>query len=193
MRHDIRLDCVRCRLRPVTLEDAPFIVALRTNPHLNRFIHESSEVVEDQVAWLEDYFGRLGDYCFIVEDVDSGESRGTIGLYNVVSDSSEAEWGRWIIQPLSMAALESAWLIYEVGFSLLRLERLYCRSIVQNTASVSFHDTFGALRTTLLEGYFSVRGERQTAVEYSLAASDWPMLRARHYSTISRLASATLR
>jgi RimJ/RimL family protein N-acetyltransferase len=73
------------------------------------------------------------------------------------------------------------------------LERLYCRSIFQNTASVSFHDTFGARRATLLEGYFSVRGERQTAIEHSVAASDWPILRARHYSTISRLASATLR
>ena len=193
MRHDIRLDCVRCRLRPVTLEDAPFIVALRANPHLNRFIHENSGIVEDQVVWLEYYFGRFGDYYFIIEDVDSGESRGTIGLYNVASDSSEAEWGRWIIQPLSMAALESAWLIYEVGFSLLRLKRVYCRSISQNTASVSFHDTFGARRTTLLEGYFSVRSERHTAIEHSVAASEWPMLRARHYSTISRLASITER
>jgi RimJ/RimL family protein N-acetyltransferase len=193
MRHDIRLDCVRCRLRPVTLEDAPFIVALRTNPHLNRFIHENSGIVEDQVAWLEYYFGRFDDYYFIIEDVDSGESRGTIGLYNLASDSSEAEWGRWIIQPLSMAALESAWLIYEVGFSLLQLKRVYCRSISQNTASVSFHDTFGARRTTLLEGYFSVRSERHTAIEHSVAASEWPMLRARHYSTISRLASITER
>jgi RimJ/RimL family protein N-acetyltransferase len=193
MRHDIRLDCVRCRLRPVTLEDAPFIVALRTNPHLNRFIHENSGIVKDQVAWLEYYFGRFDDYYFIIEDVDSGESRGTIGLYNLASDSSEAEWGRWIIQPLSMAALESAWLIYEVGFSLLQLKRVYCRSISQNTASVSFHDTFGARRTTLLEGYFSVRSERHTAIEHSVAASEWPMLRARHYSTISRLASITER
>jgi hypothetical protein len=70
---------------------------------------------------------------------------------------------------------------------------VYCRSIFQNTASVSFHDTFGARRTTLLEGYFSVRSERHTAIEHSVAASEWPMLRARHYSTISRLASITER
>ena len=81
MRHSISLTCVRYRLRPVTLDDAPFIVALRTDPLLNRFVHEISPRVEDQIVWLERYFFRPDDYYFIVEDADSGEPHGAIGIY----------------------------------------------------------------------------------------------------------------
>ena len=56
MEHNISLACVRYRLRPVTLEDAAFIVALRNDPLLNRYLHEISPRVEDQVGWLEHYF-----------------------------------------------------------------------------------------------------------------------------------------
>ena len=50
---------------------------------LNRYLHEISPRVEDQVAWLERYFARPDDYYFIVEDADSGEPHGTIGIYDV--------------------------------------------------------------------------------------------------------------
>ena len=83
MEHSISLTCVRYRLRPVTLEDAAFIVELRSDPLLNRYLHEISPRVEDQVAWLERYFLRPDDYYFIVEDADSGKPQGTIGIYDV--------------------------------------------------------------------------------------------------------------
>lgn len=189
MLHSICLTCVRYRLRPVALEDAPFIVALRTDPLLNRFIHEISPRIEDQVAWLDRYFLRPGDYYFIVENADSAEPQGTIGLYNAASDSSCAEWGRWILKGGSMAALESAWLIYEAGFSKLRLASLCSRTLAENCGVVSFHDSFGACRAAVLEQHFIIRGEPKSAIEHRVTAVEWPMLRARHYSTISRLAS----
>ncbi len=51
MRHSISLECVRYRLRPVTLDDAPFIVELRKDPILSRYVHEISTRVEDQISW----------------------------------------------------------------------------------------------------------------------------------------------
>ena len=188
MRHSISLNCVRYRLRPVAVEDAPFIVALRTDPALNRFVHEISAKVEDQVAWLERYFDRVGDYYFVVEDVDSREPQGTIGLYKTVLESNEAEWGRWIVKGSSIAALESAWLIYETAFATLRLSSLYSRTLAENQRVISFHDSFGASRGSLLEDHFTVRGERKAAIEHRITADEWPTLRARHYSTVSRLA-----
>jgi len=180
---------VRYRLRPVTLEDAFFIVALRTDPVLNRFIHEISPRIEDQVAWLERYFLRPGDYYFIVEDADSAEPQGTVGLYDVASDSSCAEWGRWILKRDSWAAVESAWLIYETGFSKLQLASLRSRTLADNRTVLSFHDRFGACRVAVLEQHFIIRGEPKSAIEHRITAAEWPMLRARHFSTVSRLAS----
>lgn len=189
MRHNISLTCERYRLRPVTVKDASFIVALRTDPVLNRFVHEISPRVEDQVAWLERYFGRADDYYFIVENIQSLEPQGTIGLYNVDFKQNCAEWGRWILKRGSMAALESAWLIYEAAFSKLSFAELCSRTLADNHPVVSFHDNFGALRSAVLGAYFTVRGERKAAIEHRVTASEWPSLRDRHYSTITRLAS----
>ncbi len=188
MRHSISLACVRYRLRPVTLEDAPFIMELRTDPLLGRFLHETSPRVEDQVAWLERYFSRPDDYYFIVEDADSGEPHGAIGIYDIDRDAASAQWGRWVLKRGSMAALESAWLIYDAGFSKLRLASLSSRTLLDNPRVVSFHDSFGASRVGVLEGHFLVRGQRKSAIEHCIKAADWPALRARHYSTVSRLA-----
>jgi RimJ/RimL family protein N-acetyltransferase len=188
MQHSINLTCVRYRLRPVALDDAHFIVALRMDPLLNRYLHEISPRVEDQISWLERYFLRPGDYYFIVEDADSGEPQGAIGIYEVANDASGAEWGRWILKRGSMAALESAWLIYEVGFSTLLLTSLSCRTLLDNSGIVSFHDSFGASRVAVLERHFIVRGDTRPAVEHRINAAEWPVLRARHYSTVSRLA-----
>ena len=187
MQHRISLTCLRYRLRPVRLEDAAFIVALRTDPLLSRFVHEISPRVEDQVEWLKGYFKRAGDYYFTIEDVESLDPHGTIGLYNVGSGS--AEWGRWIVKRGSMAALESAWLIGEAAFTNLKLAELRSHTLSENRATISFHDSFGASRAGVLQQQVLVRGERRAVIEHRITAVEWPALRARHYSTIVRLAS----
>lgn len=189
MRHSISLTCAHYRLRPVTSEDAAFIVALRSDPLLNRFVHEVSPRVEDQLAWLERYFERAGDYYFVVENARSLEPQGTVGLYNV--ESGCAEWGRWIVKQSSIAALESAWLICEVAFSKLELADLRSRTLSGNRTAISFHDSFGASRVASSREYVIVRGERQPVVEHRITASQWPAIRARHHSTITRLGSRT--
>lgn len=193
MEHSISVTCVRYRLRPVTLEDAAFIVELRSDPLLNRYLHEISPRVEDQVGWLERYFARPDDYYFIVEDADSGERHGTIGIYDFEEKAAGAQWGRWILKHDSMAALESAWLVCEAGFSKLRLASLSSRTLVENPKVVSFHDSFGACRAAVLEEHFLVGGERKSAIEHRIEAADWPALRSRHYSTVSRLARRAYR
>lgn len=189
MRHNTSLTCERYRLRPVTVEDAPFIVALRTDSVLNRFVHEISPRIEDQVAWMERYFNRADDYYFIVEDARSSEPQGTIGLYNLDLEENWGEWGRWILKRGSIAALESAWLIHEFAFSRLSLAELCSRTLADNHPVVSFHESFGALRSAVLREHFTVRGKREAAIEHRVTASDWPNLRERHYSSIARLAS----
>jgi RimJ/RimL family protein N-acetyltransferase len=188
MRHSISLTCVRYRLRPVTLEDAPFIVELRMDPLLNRYLHEISPRVEDQVAWLERYFEHPEDYYFIIEDADSGKPHGTIGIYDIEENAAGAQWGRWILKHGSMAALESAWLICETAFSNLGLASLSSRTLVENPKVVSFHDSFGATRVAELEGHFLIAGEPKSVIEHRILNTEWPALRSRHYSTVSRLA-----
>lgn len=179
MRHDIRMTCVRYRLRPVTLEDADFIVKLRRSRGLSRFVHETSPQIEDQVAWLEAYFTRPGDYYFIVEDANSGEAQGTVGLYNVTEDASNGEAGRWVLKKGSMAAVECAWMIYEIAFAKLGLKSVRCQTWIDNTRVISFLDSFGVPRLGVLQASASNAEQARSAIGYCLKADEWPAIRAR--------------
>ena len=55
------------RLRPVRLEDAPFIVWLRNLVHAKGRVGDSAEDIDSQERWLHAYFDREGDYYFLVE------------------------------------------------------------------------------------------------------------------------------
>jgi RimJ/RimL family protein N-acetyltransferase len=140
MKHFINIDGYTYKLRPVTLDDAEFIVSVRLeDKERNKYINTISGDINEQIKWLNAYFERDGDYYFIVENKLTSNKEGLISIYNINEDS--AEWGRWVIRKGSLAAVESVYLIYEVAFNLLNLRELYCRTIIDNVSVVSFHDS----------------------------------------------------
>lgn len=48
-------------LRPVEFRDAPFIVKLRNDGELNKFLHSSAQTIEEQKDWLATYFERAAN------------------------------------------------------------------------------------------------------------------------------------
>lgn len=144
MKHDIIVEGEAFRLRPLAIEDAAFIVALRTDPVLGRHLHATSPLVEDQENWTRTYFEREGDWYFIVEHLD-GEREGAISIYNHNPVERMAEWGRWILRRDSLAAVESAALIHDIGFGRLNLELMFTHTEEDNQSVVSFHRTLGAV------------------------------------------------
>jgi RimJ/RimL family protein N-acetyltransferase len=161
MRHSLTIDGPAFRLRPVCIEDAAFIAALRADPGRGRYLHRGPAGAVCQREWLETYFARNGDYYFLIENGATGAPEGTVGIYNAAWSlegsghrlQRDAEWGRWILRRGSLAALESACLVYRVGFEMLDLDSLYCRTIVENASAVAFHDSFGMERGCVLPGY----------------------------------------
>lgn len=140
MRHSINIDGYSYKLRPVTIDDAEFIVSVRLeDKERNKYINAISEDVNDQIKWLNSYFEKEGDYYFVVENKLTLNKEGLIAIYNV--NENKAEWGRWVIRKGSLAAIESVFLIYEAAFNHLNLDELYCRTITDNVSVVSFHDS----------------------------------------------------
>lgn len=178
MRHDIVIHGSAFRLRPVALADAAFIVALRTDPAVTAFIRDTSPDVGEQERWLERYFQREGDYYFIIERIDTGAREGTVGLYDLDTSRRAAEWGRWIVQPGSLGAIESALLIYRVGFSVLDLEMLYCRTLDDNQRVISFHTSCGLVTHERLVDHAVVGAAKHDAIEQRLSRSAWPACEA---------------
>ncbi|MDA5192509.1 GNAT family N-acetyltransferase [Govanella unica] len=187
MRHDISITGFAYRLRPATVDDSAFILKLRNNPELARYINATSSCLADQELWFKAYEERSGDYYFIIENQD-GQPEGTIGLYDLDKDHTKAEWGRWILLPGSKAATESAWLIYRIAFEQLGLDYVYCRTVADNEKVVSFHDSFGVKRQAVLPGLFELNGRSHDAIEHGVVRNDWGTISLRLKKLCERLA-----
>lgn len=189
MRHNLTMEGYAFRLRPITDNDAALVVELRSNPELNRFLHASSNRVEDQLAWLAQYYKREGDYYFVIERCSNGMPEGVIALYDIDSATHSGEWGRWILRQGSLAAVESAYLIYRIAFELLGLNSVYCCTVADNGKVVSFHDSCGITARQLLPQHFELGGHRHDAVEHRVDLASWAGVKPR----LEKLAQLTTR
>ena len=114
-------------LRSVEEADAEFIITLRTDPKLNKYISTTSPNIADQIKWIKNYKlkEKLGlEYYFIVHDME-GNKFGTIRIYNL--EEKRLELGSWLFlknSPFAMA-VKAHFIGLETGFELLKAE--YCK------------------------------------------------------------------
>lgn len=189
MRHDITVEGYGYRLRPITDADAPFVVELRTHPELTRYLPPITASVENQLAWLAGYYEREGDYYFVVERTDNGAAEGVISVYDIDPATNTGTWGRWIMKQNSLAALESARLIYQFSFDDLKLDAVYSQTFADNVKVVSFHDSCGERDRSIRAGFFTMNGRQYDAVEHRTTQADWPGMNER----MGKLAQMVLR
>lgn len=189
MRHDIVIEGPAFRLRPVDDADAAFIVGLRGDAALNRYLHPGAATVAEQLAWQAEYYERSGDFYFVVERPARALPEGLVALYDIDDVRGMGEWGRWILRSGSLAAVESSWLVYRTAFDILGLREVYCRTVADNLPVVAFHDSCGISRRSLLPGHFQIGNRVADAVEHRLGRDDWPSVSKR----LGRLAELTAR
>lgn len=96
---DFTLDQYGLHVRLVCEEDAAFIVRLRTDERLGRYLHSTANDVEKQREWIREYKKREEEgteYYFIFETA-SGNPLGVYRLYNISEQSFTT--GSWIFIP----------------------------------------------------------------------------------------------
>lgn len=187
MRHEVALRGEGFGLRPVTLDDAEAIVALRAPSERTRFLHTTSPDPAVQRAWLTRYFARPGDWYFAIERLADSTVEGFVGIYDQAGDA--AEWGRWVLREGSLAATESALLVYRAAFGPIGLRTLYCRTIADNAAVVSFHDRYGAHTRQRIEEAVELDGAKAAVIEHRFTRDDLPAIEAALGPLASRIAS----
>lgn len=82
-------------LRPVELSDAEFIVGLRTDEKLGRFLSPTLPDIDAQREWLKKYKEREAngtEFYFIAEH--QGRAYGTTRIYNITENCFEV--GSWL-------------------------------------------------------------------------------------------------
>ena len=191
MRHTVVVDGPSLRLRPVTDADAALIACLRADPGLSRWIHAGDGSVERQRQWLAAYFARPGDLYWAVEPLNAAgpdDAQGFVSLYDINAERGDAEWGRWVLRPSIGAALESAWLMYRAAFNTLFLQAVHSRTVADNAAVVSFHDSCGIPERRLMPAAVQLNGRAHDMVEHRLTAVSWPAVDQRLGALVARLA-----
>ena len=189
MRHDLHVAGRAFRLRPVAGADAPYIVSLRARQ--SAFLNRGAATAEAQSQWLDRYFARDDDFYFVVETLDGRRREGLVGIYDVSRVERTGQWGRWVLEPWSSAAVESALLVYRCAFERLLLERVWCRTLMANAKVVAFHDSCGLTRAPCIVT-IDRDGRAEAAVEHVLWEREWPVVMTRLDRIATRVARAAM-
>ncbi len=136
-------------LRLIEPEDAEYVHGLRVNPAYNQHLSQVRGTADDQRRWILDYKVReaAGEELYYIVERGDGERCGTVRLYDI--DGERFTWGSWILDHNKprKAALESAYLVYEIAFDRLGLSRAVFEVRRDNENTLGFHLRFGATET----------------------------------------------
>lgn len=130
-------------LRDMEIDDAEFVLSLRLDESLNKYISTTEADLEKQKNYIQHYKTLNNEYYFIIESKNH-DCYGTVRIYDIKGDSFS--WGSWIIKKDApgFAAIESALLIYEYGFYSLKFKKVHFEVRKGNDKVIAFHQRFGA-------------------------------------------------
>jgi RimJ/RimL family protein N-acetyltransferase len=130
--------------RNVVVNDAEFILSLRTDAEKSRYLSSVTGALSDQQAWLHRYSQKEDQVYFIIDYM--GEPIGTVRLYD--PQGASFCWGSWVLSDKrpSHAAIESALMVYSYALDHLGFEKAHFDVRKGNIRVWQFHERFGALR-----------------------------------------------
>lgn len=134
---------IHCRL--VNVDDADFIVKLRTDAKRSRFIHKTDNDVSKQVEWIRNYKQREAEgleYYFIYDI--NGKPFGVYRIYDMHDDHCTE--GSWVCLPLedSSKTIASALIIRDIIFEDFQFDYDLFNVSVGNNKVKKFHKISGA-------------------------------------------------
>lgn len=155
-------------VRLVREKDAEFIVRLRTDERLGRYIHATANDVDKQREWIREYQKREAagtEYYFIYETA-AGNPLGVYRLYGVTEESFTS--GSWIFLPdaplgASMLAFiiarELAWELVPNAVNVYNIKK-------DNTSVLQFIGTFAPKVTRELDDSFDFENTKEDFEEH---------------------------
>ena len=162
-------------LRQVQVEDAEFILSLRTDPVYSLYINDTENDLDIQIEWIKQQYTKPYDYYFVICDLNH-HSKGVISLYNFDSDKINAEMGRLICPKAQIQLYETLILIHDFAFDRLGLTRLFYKENPENYDVIAVTRKFGA--EFVREG--SHANSNLKYMEFQIKKVNWPELRVKN-------------
>jgi len=130
--------------RNACLDDAAFILTLRTDPKKSQYLSAVGGDLASQQAWLVGYEKSDNQAYFIIEN--NSQEIGTVRLYDPQGESFC--WGSWILADScnGQAAIESALMVYAYAIDFLGFTAAHFDVRKTNERVWHFHERFGAVR-----------------------------------------------
>lgn len=140
----IKLEGNLIDLRLVKESDAKFIMNLRTNENISRFISLTSVNINEQIQWIKNYKLReekKEEFYFIVEN-KNGLSCGTVRIYNINYKSKETTWGSFILDKIRPEGASSEVIDLSLNFisKELKLEKVYLDVRKENYKAIHIYE-----------------------------------------------------
>jgi len=128
--------------RDVSVEDAEFILSMRTDIRTSRYLSTTSPHLANQQEWLRKYAESAKQAYFIILS-HQGEALGTVRLYDPIGDSFC--WGSWIIKNGAppTCAIESTLMVYDYALEFLGFSQTHINIRKSNRSVRLFHERFG--------------------------------------------------
>jgi RimJ/RimL family protein N-acetyltransferase len=157
-------------MRPVQLDDAPFIVRLRNLDYVKGKVGDSAADVPSQERWLQSYFKREGDYYFIIETL-SEIPLGTLAIYNL--NETRAEIGRIVIRPGVVAGVPACFLLLDLFYEKMGMTQVRATSVASNERAHSLLRRLGFSQVKVGAGSQVIGGQTVNTLHFVQNAEDW--------------------
>lgn len=166
-------------LRSVLTGDAEFILKLRLDENLNKYLNKVDNDLEKQILWIKNQQKADNDYYFLIEST-KGNPLGTISLYNI--QNREGQFGRWVSIGNSVQNVESAVILYDFGFYELGLDLIYSETVRENKKVLNFHKRFGA---TILNDFTEYNNFVSQKVIIKIKKDEYKIIRKKNIELIN--------
>lgn len=174
MQHSLTAQGYGIRLRPVRLEDAPFIVWLRNLDYVKGMVGDSARDVTGQERWLNDYFEREGDYYFIGETLND-TPLGTFAIYDL--KETRAELGRYVVRPGVAPSGLASLLLLDMFYREMGLTQLLVRTVASNRRAHSLFRKIGFVQVQAKQPSQLIGGREIEMLHFVQTAEDWRQAR----------------
>ncbi|WP_232304625.1 GNAT family N-acetyltransferase [Microbacterium sp. XT11] len=171
----------RLLLRPITPDDAPAMLAYKSDAESVRYVPYGPLTladVEERIAtrWSTTRFEKEGDaVCLALEERRTGRLVGDVVLF-WRSESDRAGEVGYILDPRAAGhgyASEAVRALLHVGFDGLGLHRIAARIDERNAASIRVVERLGFRREARLVESEWFKGEWSTLLIYALLEDEW--------------------
>ena len=136
-------------LKEVNIKDVNFILKLRTDKVLSKYLNYTENNKKKQLQWLKEYFRRRkkkDEFYFIFQTKDRLTFK-NLGFARIIKiNNNTFHFGGWILKKntKSWIALECCLSIYEYAFNYLNYKKCHLWINLKNLNVIKFHKSLGA-------------------------------------------------